>query len=523
MAVIGRMSAPGQRADADRWTARALAVPLLLATMVLAAMAGTLAAGAAPVMALLIPVLLVPVLVWKRPRIALYLVFAAAVTIEQFGYSVGPREGAATAKIPLFVGLLPGGLNPAEVLLGLGLLVVLMQAVQRRERWLHRSPLRAMVIMVMGFVVGYLVLGVLRGGDPHMALWEIRPFFYLFGTYLLAMALIDDVGAVRPLLWIIVLGSGAKAIYGLTIFMSVRRLPERPEAVLGHEESFLFGLFVFVTIAMWLFRFRDPLRVVATALLPFVLVCNMVNSRRTAWLILLAGIAVIMLIALVRLKERRRSILAIIGLVAMASAVYFPVFWSKTGTLAQPARAVRSVIAPDLRDTQSNDYRMIEDYNLRFYIGQSRSTGVGFGQPISYFGLVDLLEISPMLAYVPHNGVLYLWWRMGIAGMATFAIFVCQAVISAVRLTEVSRRDVGMMGAVTAATVFGYVAMGGSDMGFFWFRNAIVMGTLMGVVDGLMRGVRRREALGLAAAERDVAATSAMEAPRERELTGARA
>ena len=55
-----------------------------------------------------------------------------------------------------------------------------------------------MVIMVMGFVVGYLVLGVLRGGDPHMALWEIRPFFYLFGTYLLAMALIDDVGAVRP-------------------------------------------------------------------------------------------------------------------------------------------------------------------------------------------------------------------------------------------------------------------------------------------------------------------------------------
>lgn len=481
--------------DADRPTVWLVALPLVFATVLLAAVAGMLAGTGAPVMALLIPVLLVPVLVWKQPRIALYVVFAAAVTIEQFGYTVGPREGAATAKVPVFAGLLPGGLNPAEVLLGLGVLVVVMQAVKSRERWLHHTVVRRLLLAVVAFVVVFFMLGVARGGNPQMAIWEVRPFFYVFGTYLLAAALIEDMRAVRPLLWIIVVCSGAKALYGLTIFMSVRHLEERPESVLGHEESFLFGLYIFVTVAMWLFHFRGRLRVVATILLPLVLACNMVNSRRTAWLILFAGLGVLMVIALVRLKERRRFVATVLVASILGAAVYLPLFWTKSGTLAQPARAIRSAVAPDERDRGSNDYRMIEDFNLQFQIGQSRSQGVGFGQPIQYFGLVDLLDISPMLAYVPHNGVLYLWWRMGLLGVTTFAVFVSQALISAVRLTADRRRDVGMIGAVVAATLFGYVAMGGLDMGFFWFRNAIVMGTLIGVVDGLARGARNQRKL----------------------------
>lgn len=518
MALDERVSTPKPRADADRPTAWMVAAPLVLMTVMLAAVAGKLAGGSTPVLALLIPVLLVPVLVWKRPVIALYVLFAAAMTIEQFGYSVGPREGAATAKIPLFVGLLPAGMNPAEVLLGLGVLVVLMQAVQRRQQWLHRTVVRRLLMAVMAFVVVFLILGILRGGNLNMAMWEVRPFFYLFGTYVLAAALVENFSAVRPLLWILILGSGAKAIYGLTIFWSVRHLEERPESILGHEESFLFGIYIFVTLAMWLFRFRDRLRVVAALLLPMVLACNMVNSRRTAWLILFAGAGVLMTIALVRLKEHRKFVAALIGAAILGASVYLPAFWTKSGTLAQPARAIRSAVAPDTRDTQSNDYRMIEDYNLRFYIGMSGSRGVGFGQPISYFGLVDLLDISPMLAYVPHNGVLYLWWRMGIAGVITFAVFVSQAVISAVRLTAARRRDVGMVGAVVAATVFGYVAMGGLDMGFFWFRNAIVMGTLIGVVDGLARGLHKqeqREEQEAAARNEDSPA-----APAARDLTG---
>lgn len=487
--TIDRPPAGPSKAD-DTAAARILAVPLAGLAILLGAAAGYLATGAMPILALLFPVLLVPVLLWKQPRLGMYVLLAGAVTIEQFNYTVGPRDGAVTATIPFFHGILPAGVNLAEVLVLMTVAVVVMQAAQHRRRWIHSSPVLALLGAVMGFVTVYLVVGLARGGNLTMALWEVRPFAYLLVSYLLAAALVDGFSKVRPLLWILVLGSGIKAIYGITIFISVRNVEPRPEAVLGHEESYLFGLFVITTAAMWLFRFRDRLRTVATALLPLVLICNMVNSRRTAWLILMAGLAVLLVVALVQLREHRRAVGAVIAAAVLGAAIYLPAFWSQEGTLAQPARAVRSAIAPDTRDETSNEYRDVENYNVRVYIGQAHSTGLGFGRSITYHGLVDLTDSAPMLAYVPHNGVLYIWLRMGVAGLITFALLISQAAISAVRLSASRHREVAMMGAITAAILFGYVAMGSTDMGFFWFRNAIAMGTLIGVVDGLARATR---------------------------------
>ncbi len=510
---------PSRRGSVLRQSA--LAVPLVLVTLILAAAAGVLAQGSAPFLALLFPVMLVPALVWLRPRSVLYLLFAAAVVIEQFAYEVAPdRAGAVTSQIPLFHGILPAGTNPAELLLLMGMVVVLMQAVQRREPWLYRTTVQRLMLGVTGFVVLYLMVGLARGGNLTMALWEVRPFFYLLGTYLLAAALITRFSEVRPLLWIMVVGSGVKAVYGLTIFMSVRHMDPRPEAVLAHEESFFLGVYIIATAAMWLFRFRDPLRLVATLLLPLVLLCDMVNSRRTAWLILISGLLVVMVIALVQRREQRKTVAVVMVVSAVAAAVYFPLFWNKDGTLAQPARAVRSAVAPDERDRGSNDYRDIENFNLQFYIGMDHSTGHGFGRPIQYFGLVDLLEISPMLAYVPHNGVLYVWWRMGFFGVTVFAVMVGQGVISGARLAAARRPEVAMMGAFTAAAIFGYVAMGGTDMGFFWFRNAIAMGTLMGVVDGLARGARTEREREVAELEGAQAGATTRRLKRGRALTG---
>lgn len=470
-----------------------LAVPVAVLALLLSSLAGVLAGSSTPALALILPVVLVPVWVWAKPRIVVYLLFAASVTVEQSPYAVGPRSGAATANIPLFQGALPAGVNPAELLLLLGLLVVLMQAVRDREAWLYRTPVQLAMRVVIVFVGVYLVLGLARGGSPHMAVWEVRPFFYLLGAFLLSAALIERFSDVRPLLWILVLGSGAKAFYGILIFLSVRNVSPRPESILAHEESFFFGLYIFATVAMWLFQFKDRLRTVATLLLPLVLVANMVNSRRTAWLILMAGVGVIGIIVVTRVRQRRRLVASLMAVAAVGAAVYLPLFWNKQGTLAQPARAIRSVVAPDERDLSSNVYREIENYNLETQISQTHSTGAGFGIPIQYFGLVDLVEEVPMLAYVPHNGVLYLWWRMGALGVTAFAVLVAQVVISGARLAGARNREVAMFGAITAAATVGYVAMGAVDMGFFWFRNALAMGTLMGVTDALSRQVRAEE------------------------------
>ena len=73
--------------------------------------------------------------------------------------------------------------------------------------------------------------------------------------------------------------------------------------------------------------------------LPIVLLCDMVNSRRTAWFIIFFAIAVMLVVAAVAVPRRRKRIIAVGLVAALAAMVYLPVFWSKNGTLAQPARA----------------------------------------------------------------------------------------------------------------------------------------------------------------------------------------
>ena len=143
----------------------------------------------------------------------------------------------------------------------------------------------------------YFAVGLSRGGELQIAVFEIRPFVYLLLAYVLAAGLLTTAGAVRALLWLLVLGCAAKAALGIVIFIDVRNLEPRPEAVLAHEESFFFGLYIFLTLAAWLFGVRGRLRTVATTLLPVVLVADMVNSRRTAWAILICGTALLLVLA----------------------------------------------------------------------------------------------------------------------------------------------------------------------------------------------------------------------------------
>jgi hypothetical protein len=291
------------------------------------------------------------------------------------------------------------------------------------------------------------------------------------------------------MLWILVVGAGFKAAYGVYLWTTIRNLDPRPERVLAHEESFFFGLFIFATVGMWLFGVRGKLRTVATLLLPIVVFAAMANSRRAAWLILGVGLLVMLVTAAVRLPHRRKPILAVFVIGAVAAAIYIPAFWNSSGTIAQPARAVRSQISPDPRDELSNQYREIETYNLLVRIGEKRSTGLGFGIPITYTGLVDLSDTNPLIRFVPHNTVLYVWMRMGFVGMVLLTLLIAYGAMSASRLSGARSHEVAFVGALAASATVAYAAMGTVDYGFFWFRNAIMLGILLGVVDSLLRQV----------------------------------
>jgi hypothetical protein len=488
-AAVANTGIPHRAADTETTVARLLLPAVCGAALLAGVLAGRLAAGAVPVLALLLPLLLLPVLLWHHPSAGILLLVGAAVSIEQFGYQVGPRNGAATASIPFFHAVSAGsGLTPCEVFLALLVVIWLLKTVQRRERLHHPTILGRQIALLCGLTLVYLMVGLYRHGLFKIALWEIRPFFYLALTYLLAASLLTRTETIHAILWIMVIGSAVKAVYGLIIWYSIRNVQPRPEAVLAHEESFFFGLFAILTLGLWVFHVRGRLRVVATALLPVVLLADMANSRRAAWAILAFASIVMLVIAYVRRPDRRKVLRRLALVLLVGSAVYLPAFWNKDGALAQPARAIRSVVAPDARDEMSNQYRTVEDANLLLNIQAKHSLGKGFGLPIDYIiGMVDLHSSIRAIAYIPHNGVLYVWMRMGMLGELLLWLVIMHGVVAACRLTGHADNETALFAALVACALVSWVIMGEKDMGFTWFRIVFLMGAFLGAVEARAR------------------------------------
>jgi O-antigen/teichoic acid export membrane protein len=432
-----------------------------------------------------------PFVLWQRPQLTPVVLVLAALTIEQFRYTVGTRNGAATDKIPFFQGLSGGThVTPADLLLLMLLVFWVLKRGTEGVRPLERTPLNRALLALLGAVFLGVLVGMAHHSQVRVALMEVRPYAYIAITYLLGSVFLTTIAAFRAVLWAFVLGSGFKAGQGVLIYLHARHLDPRPEALLGHEESFFFGIFVFLTLALWLFQIRGTLRTTATFLLPVVLVADLTNGRRTAWLIMFAGLLALVAVGFVCLPQRRRFLQRLVVVLAVFSLLYFPAYWNHNGGLAQPARAVHSFISPDKRDLASNVYRIQEDKNLEYNIRQGKIFGKGFGVPIDYaLQIVDISSIDPLIAYIPHNGVLYIFMRMGIVGAVAFWSLIGIGIITACRLARTAEPQVAVFGAVIVAALLAYVLMGYNDQGFFFYRIAFVIGSLLAIADvGLRLG-----------------------------------
>jgi hypothetical protein len=446
------------------------------------------------------------VIVWRRPEVGMALFVLVATLVEQFPIDQFPlsKQPAliVTDQIPFFASYSTGfGLSgllvsPLEITLVVAVLIWLLKAVGERKFRFPRSYLAiGMAVLVVILAFGELQ-GLAHGGNFRETVEELRPWVYLVLLYLVASQLLERPGAIRPVLWAFTIGTGIKGLQGTIRFLALRDVTPRPEAILAHEEAVFFSLFVIFVAALWLFNDRSRLRLVATALLPTVLVADLGNGRRAAWLILFAVSVALAVVAWIRLPDRRRLLSAWAGALAVAGLVYLPLFWNGNGGLAQPARAIRSLVTPSSRDNLSDRYRVQEDANLKFNIELSGPLGAGFGVPIDYaLPITNLLKTTPSLAFVPHDGILYLWMRLGIAGIVAFWWLIGAAILAACQLVRSRDRRLALFGGFALCALIAYVLEGYYDLGLSWFRIAVVMGIVLGALEAATR-LNNRAATG---------------------------
>ncbi|HKW73012.1 MAG TPA: O-antigen ligase family protein [Candidatus Dormibacteraeota bacterium] len=473
-------------ASREKWS-RALLMAGVVAAVGLGLLAGALAVSGQTNALVGLAGLAVPAVVWKRPAIGVFGLGTAGLVIEQ--NHIGVASGDLTDHIPWFVSLSDGFhlsgiyINTAEVGILLVLAIVVGRAgITRQFSW-PSGWVGAGYLAILAAVALAALRGIAGGGNSTMVLWEMRPFLYVFVIYFLALQLDPSIRALDALYWCLVVGTGIKAVQGLILLVPIITSGNtRPDYLLSHDDAFFFDMEIVLVASLWLFKQKGRLRTVATMLLPVVVVVNMANSRRSAWLMLAAGVVLLLVMFVVRVPERRGQVFKLAAVAGVLAAIYLPVFWNQTGILAQPARAVHSTFDPSQRDQLSDQYRVQENANLILAIRASTPLGAGFGIPINYVvPILDLSKTDPFIKYITHDGIFYVWWRMGWLGIIAWLSWIAFVMVSAVSLLRSKDIRIACFGTLAATCVASYVIEGYYDFGLFWFRMAFFVGLMIGL------------------------------------------
>jgi hypothetical protein len=332
--------------------------------------------------------------------------------------------------------------SPLEVMLVVTLLAWLIGGWMRRKIDFVTGPIFKPLMLYAGFIVFGLLYGLGRRGNVNIALWEARPIFYLFAIVILASNLLRKREHLNHALWAAMLGIFFESFAGIShLLIDLKGSLAGVEAIGEHSMSIHENtLFIFL-IAAWLYRASPTKRLGLLAMAPTVLWTYAANQRRASYIGLVIALA---LIFLVLFKVNRKMFWFIMPPLAAAGVLYTIIFWNASGPIAQPARAIRSVIAPvkDGRDDRSNVYRVIENLNTDYTIHRQTLTGVGFGQ--KFLVVVPLPDISFFIwwEYITHNSIMWIWMKSGIGGFFAMVFLVGYALfIGARALWRVPRGD----------------------------------------------------------------------------------
>lgn len=367
--------------------------------------------------ALFIPLIMtMVVLAVLYPRIFVYLLLAGAIVLEPD--AIDPTRPIARAMFTLPEGLksiVPITTSPMELWL---VAAAASLWIRGRGKQANMPPLPRLVNAVPIVIFFGLAWGARSGGDLPLAYNEARGL--LFGMVIFLVALRMSGEPAGRLLKVLMISSTLLSLVTINRWFFYTREGNSPvpvEFAFAHENAVLFGIAVVVSGMCLLRAQTNGARFWLIAHMLLVLLATFVTGRRAGTMVLLMGG---LTVAWLLLPKRPIAVLAISIPVLCMGATYLAVYWNhEYGAIAQPARAIRSQISPSERDASSDDYRVKERFNVTETLKYNRILGIGFGRPFAQFEpLPDLTDFWPLQDYTPHQNVLWLWLKMGVAGIA---------------------------------------------------------------------------------------------------------
>ena len=376
--------------------------------------------------------------------------------------------------------------SPLEIYLALTFISWAVHTALREDMHVFIGRLFWPTLAFLGFLILGLFYGFRSGGDRVVGLWEARPLFYLVAMIFLSGNLITRREHIHVLIWLTMIGIVFPGIAGIyAFFVTLKGDLAGIRSVALHATAIHMNTLLVLVLASWLYKASRAKRFILPILALPVLFTYFITQRRAAFLSLFIALA---LIAIILFLENRRLFMLIVPPALLFALAYTLVFWNNSGTLGEPVKALKSVVAPsqvDAADASSSYYRVLENANLSYTLHQKPLFGVGFGQPFYVIYQMPDISFFDWWQYFSHNSIIWIWLKMGVGGFLVMLFLVGSSIMMGTETFRKIKPDEKDLKAVFL-TLFLYLVMHFiyAYVDISWdARSMVYVGAAMGIIN----------------------------------------
>lgn len=337
-------------------------------------------------------------------------------------------------------------------------------------------PLVMALLLVLATIAWMYIWGLVRGGDPRPAKWQLQKLLLLPMFVLLFNVAIRGPEDFRLLGRIIVAAAFTKAFLGAFFIVFIAR-PQGlyTEYATTHSDTMIYITGLVIALGSWA---EDPSW---KSFRRMVLICGVIlmgmdyNDRRLAYASFNQCLIAMYLISPWSRVKRYATRAGI--LVAPLFIVYIAIGWSNPTGFFSPVNTFKSMIVGEHNDTGVMDYRDVENFNVISTWQKNPLLGSGYGHGFDeVMKLADISHLFEDYLYHPHNSVLGLLAFGGVVGFTGVWLFVALTIYFAVRSYHLAHPPQWRAWALVAvAIVVAYTNQCFGDMGISSWYSTILM------------------------------------------------